>query len=101
MVIKSISRPWLKEENHRHNHRNGDRSFYQSKTWKAIRDAFLSANPYCVECEKEGKKVKATVADHKTQRINSGSDDFSNLQGLCSSHHNAKSARERNQMYKK
>lgn len=102
MKIEEVRRPWQKNETHRHNHRNGDRSFYQSAAWRKTRDAFIAANPYCVDCQKEGKKVKSTVADHLKQVILDGEKhDWNNLQALCSSHHNARSARQKNEMYKK
>lgn len=101
MKIEHRKRPWIKE-GHRHNERSGDRSFYQTKEWRATRNSFLMANPWCVDCEKEGKKGKATVADHIEQVIKGGEKlNWNNLQGLCDHHHNARSARQRNEMYKK
>lgn len=101
MVIKELpSRN--NRKSYRHNIRNGDNSFYQSTAWKKTRNAFIAANPYCVECQKEGKKVKATVADHLKQVILDGDKhNWSNLQPLCSSHHNSRSAKQKNEMYAK
>lgn len=99
MKINEIKRPWSNDTSHRHNIR-GDRSFYQTSAWRSTRNAYIKANPWCVDCEKEGKKVKADVVDHKKQVILDG-DKFNpdNLQSLCHPHHNAKSAREKNAMY--
>lgn len=85
MQIKSVKRPWIKEESHRHSHRN-DRGFnYQSKAWTTTRNAFIKANPVC-KCGKP-----ANVADHRV-RVKENGDPYawSNLQALCSSCHNKK-----------
>lgn len=86
MKINSIKRPWNDNESHRHNHRRGDRSFYQSKAWKNTRDAFIRANPKCIGCG-----GVANVADHRV-RIKDGGDPiaWSNLQAMCSKCHNSK-----------
>jgi len=100
--IESIQRPFGPDNSkHRHNNR-GDRSFYQTSAWRSTRNAFIKSNPWCAECLKDGKKTPATVCDHKTQIIEGG-DKFNpdNLQSLCASHHNSKSAREKNAKYAK
>jgi 5-methylcytosine-specific restriction endonuclease McrA len=69
-----------------HNRRNGDRSFYQSSAWTKTRNAFIAANPKCIQCGKP-----ANVADHKVRIKDGGSAlDWSNLQAMCSSCHNKK-----------
>lgn len=81
MVITDIR----KLSGHRHNHRK-DRGFnYQSSAWRATRNAFIAAHPYC-ECG-----AKATVADHHT-RIKDGGDPYawSNLRPKCANCHNKK-----------
>jgi 5-methylcytosine-specific restriction enzyme A len=91
--------------------------FYQSAEWKSCRTRFLMSEPwqslpslngkkyenrFCVECWKQGKIVETHTIDHIQRKRENGSwTDFSNLQGLCLSHHNAKSAHERNEKYKK
>lgn len=87
MEIKQLKRPWIKGTGtHRHDNRN-DREFnYQSSVWRNTRNAFIAANPYCIECGE-----KATVADHKV-RIKEGGDPYnwSNLSPMCSKCHNKK-----------
>lgn len=115
MEIKSIKRHWIKES--KHGKRYDPDPFYQSPQWKQTRTAFLLAKPwqqlpmlngksyqniYCVECWKQGKIVETHTVDHITRKRMDGDwTDFSNLQGLCLSHHNAKSAREKNEKYRK
>lgn len=85
MVIKETKRPWIKNTSG-HGARYGDRSFYQSSAWRKTRNAFIAANPNCVECGKP-----ATVADHKI-RVAEGGDklNWSNLQPMCAKCHNKK-----------
>ena len=108
MKIDSIQRPWLKKQQTRYN----DRSFYHSTQWKALREqhrqghtevnGYLLSNRYCVECYRESKmRLPGSVCDHIIQREEGGKDELSNLQTLCSTHHNAKSAKEKNQKYRK
>jgi 5-methylcytosine-specific restriction protein A len=69
--------------------------FYQSAAWRGVRAAFLRANPLCLLCNARGRLVAAKVVDHITP-LKAGGErvDASNLQGLCVSCHNAKTARE-------
>lgn len=85
MEIKSIKRPWEKNSSG-HGARYGDRSFYQSSAWRKTRNAFIAANPLCIQCG-----AIATVADHKV-RVAEGGDklSWSNLQPMCASCHNKK-----------
>ena len=56
-------------------------------TWKRIRAAFLSANPLCAMCSKEGRLMPATLVHHKVKLIDGGTNDWGNLMTLCSSCH--------------
>ena len=68
--------------------------------WRRARERSLAENPYCAECRKVGELVGATVVDHI--RPHRGNEalfrDETNWQGLCSTHHQAKSARELNEL---
>jgi len=55
--------------------------------WRRLRDAHLRAFPLCVECGMPGNHV-----DHITPRARGGTDDESNLQTLCATHHSQKTA---------
>ena len=59
------------------------------RTWMQIRTAFLSANPLCVMCNREGRLTPAALAHHKVKLADGGSNDWENLQALCSSCHSA------------
>jgi 5-methylcytosine-specific restriction protein A len=66
--------------------------------WQRARDAFLSANPLCVECLKEGKgPMAANVVDHIIPHKGDHTlfwDQENNWQALCKRHHDAKTVRE-------
>ena len=55
----------------------------------------LDANPLCVACLAEGRTVAAAEVDHVVPLHLGGTDDPSNLQGLCLRHHALKSAKEK------
>ena len=61
----------------------------------SIRAWVLLSNPLCVECQQTGKVVPATEVDHIVPLHKGGTDDASNLQGLCAEHHANKTQRER------
>lgn len=56
--------------------------------WQRLRAKYLKAHPYCVECGEKGNNV-----DHIRPKAQGGTDDPSNLQTLCASHHSRKTAR--------
>lgn len=60
-----------------------------------MRAQVLAEEPYCRECLKEGKRVRATVVDHIVPLAAGGDNSRENQQGLCDPHHDDKSARER------
>lgn len=65
---------------------------YSMPSWRKIRRKFLIDHPVCVQCG-----AKATVVDHIIPH-NGNMELFyelSNLQPLCASCHNAKTAKER------
>jgi 5-methylcytosine-specific restriction protein A len=72
-----------------------DTDFYRRKKWRNLRAYHLQSQPLCVECEKKGRLITATVVDHiKSRRTNRHLElDENNLQSLCESCHNSKSGR--------
>lgn len=58
--------------------------------WRKRREEFIKKNPICRRCTRPTSDV-----DHIVPRARGGSDDDSNLQGLCGYHHKQKTARER------
>jgi 5-methylcytosine-specific restriction protein A len=60
-----------------------------------VRAAFLREHPVCKACEALGSTTPAVVADHvQPIKENGLRFDWSNLQALCVSCHNRKTARE-------
>ena len=72
--------------------------FYHSTAWRKCRASYIHNNPACEICYKKGYMVKADVVDH-IQPIRLGGErlDADNLQSLCHSCHNSKSAKERHE----
>jgi hypothetical protein len=65
---------------------------YNTARWHRLRISHLQESPLCVECEKRGLIVAATVVDHKRGHTGDWRERFfdsDELQSLCQSHHNA------------
>ena len=54
------------------------------------RERWQRLHPMCVECQKAGRTRLWTELDHRVPLHKGGSDDESNLQGLCTPCHPAK-----------
>lgn len=99
MIIQSIKRPWQK---HNQGTRYNPDPFYHTREWKSIRKAKLRQDPYCECPDCKGKKIPATMVDHITPIKQGGSrTEMSNLQSMTDSCHAKKSAREKNEKYRK
>ena len=77
--------------------------WYNTRAWQALRAAVLRDNPLCVHCLEHGRTTAARIADHITP-VSTGKTeeqrkalmwDITNVQGLCDSCHNIKSAKEK------
>ncbi|KKN04348.1 hypothetical protein LCGC14_1098270 [marine sediment metagenome] len=71
--------------------RRGSRPYDRAK-WKRLRKMVLARDPLCVECETQGRVEASTHVDHITALCEGGTDHMGNLQGLCASCHNRKTA---------
>lgn len=73
-----------------------DIKFYKSPYWRRIRSAILKRdNHLCQECKRQGKVKEGNFVDHIKNKHQGGDEDFSNLETLCASCHNRKTAKER------
>lgn len=67
--------------------------------WRKLRDQVLRRDNYlCVHCYSKGHVTQATDVDHKLSKTHGGTDDLENLQSLCQSCHQEKTAREDSKM---
>ena len=68
---------------------------YDSR-WNKARIRFLKAHPLCVECQKQGRLVKAAVVDHIVPHRGDAKLfwDESNWQSLCKNCHDHKTMTE-------
>lgn len=69
-----------------------------TKKWQKARADYLAAHPYCVECEKQGRRTLATDVDHIIPHRGDQKLfwDQSNWQSLCHSCHSIKTIKEEN-----
>ena len=65
------------------------------RAWQKLRARWLQDRPLCVHCEAKGRVTKATTLDHIRPRSQGGTEDETNLQGLCDRCHNIKSLADR------
>ncbi len=67
-----------------------------NSAWQKASKQYLQAHPLCVECQRQGKYVKATVVDHIVPHR--GDEklfwDQNNWQALCKRCHDRKTRRE-------
>lgn len=86
-----------REMNREYNRSNRPyKKLYNSSRWKELRQYRLNTQPLCVECLKNDRITPATVVDHI--KPHKGDEelfyDFNNLQSLCKSCHDRKTAKE-------
>lgn len=63
--------------------------------WRRLRTQILQRDSYlCQSCKAQGRYVTATDVDHILAKAHGGTDDPSNLQSLCRSCHQTKTATE-------
>jgi len=69
---------------------------YKGRQWQKIRQLVLHRHPLCMKCASKGRYITANTIDHITP-INKGGAVYAleNLQALCSSCHNSKSATDK------
>jgi 5-methylcytosine-specific restriction enzyme A len=66
----------------------------RGRRWLRIRAQVLSANPLCADCLAAGVTRIADEVDHVIALSKGGTNEMSNLVGLCREHHAQKSALE-------
>lgn len=63
---------------------------YHDPAWEELRRRVLIRDPVCLNCHKQ----RSSRADHIVPVSRGGKDELSNLQGMCESCHNSKTATE-------
>ncbi|MFR4507779.1 MAG: HNH endonuclease [Enterococcus avium] len=71
--------------------------FYESRTWRKASYLYRLRHPCCEDCLLEGTVRKADVVDHMVELKDDWNRrlDENNFRSLCHSHHNSKTANER------
>lgn len=72
----------------------------RGRTLQTLRTRLLKANPLCVACASKGYVTAAVEIDHIKALCNGGTNDESNLQGLCKTCHEDKTAMDLGQKVK-
>ena len=67
--------------------RDRQRDKYYGSPWKRIRAAFIAAHPLCEVCQDDGRLTPATLVHHRVKLTDGGTNDWDNLQALCSACH--------------
>jgi 5-methylcytosine-specific restriction protein A len=76
---------------------SGTKFDYSSSKWIKLRDFVRSEEPLCRHCKEKGMIVPTKIIDHIQSILDGGEAwDRDNLQGLCESCHNRKTAIETN-----
>jgi 5-methylcytosine-specific restriction protein A len=77
------------------------RHLYKTSEWQRLREIVLSQEPLCRYCAKAGRTTAAEVVDHIKPHKGSRALFFalSNLQPLCSDHHNTSKKFEESRGY--
>ena len=89
-----------KRERHEYynkNIRNSEaQKLYESPQWRALRELHIKRYPLCEMCFAKGRITPAVIVDHKVEIKDGGAPlDSENLQSVCHSCHNKKTAAER------
>jgi len=98
VINTTKQRPWLPErlpfdKNPVIGQDSIDVSFYNSSRWRKLRKRYITQNPLCEVCQRDGVISNADVVDHiKPSRLfDELKESLENLQSLCTRHHNIKS----------
>ena len=67
--------------------RDRERDKFYGGSWKQVRAAFIAAHPLCELCQSEGRLTPAVLVHHKMKLTGGGTNDWANLQALCSECH--------------
>ena len=91
-------RPWVPERKPQEGRINPNDEIYQSYRWRELSKAKRKSSPICEECLRLGvRNAKPSQMTDHIVPINLGGDPWAwdNLQALCNSHHNRKSAKDK------
>lgn len=64
------------------------------RSWKRIRDRYITAHPLCEQCQKDRRITPAEEVHHIKPLSQGGTNDVDNLMALCTSCHSEITARE-------
>lgn len=75
---------------------DADAAFYHTGAWRGLRKVYIKNHPNCAKCMQINVLRKADVVDHINPiRLGGEPLAWDNLEALCHSCHNSKTAKER------
>ena len=95
---KREAKRFTSEQYNKYKRNKSHQKFYSSREWKQVREAVMQEHGgLCVECMKLDLIIKADVVDHiiPLEKDYSKRLEISNLQPLCHSCHNRKTAQDK------
>lgn len=88
-----IKPSWIDKKVFQNHAKRKSDPFYHTTTWRELRQKKLSMNPICEHCEKRGIVTTAKIVDHiEPIQFGGSKTDLDNLQSLCFSCDNSKTA---------
>tara|TARA_R110001632_G_C11351968_1_gene418494 strand:- start:39 stop:356 length:318 start_codon:yes stop_codon:yes gene_type:complete len=93
---KESIKPWVKKPKGKQSSWSYN-PIYHTTRWRKLRLQQLAIDPLCFECKKINRTNPANVVDHIDPVQKGGNPfDLDNLQSLCTSHHNSKTGKSKN-----
>ena len=85
----SLCEEHLKQERKRYNKYERDDDFNKryGRSWRKVREHYVSAHPLCESCLKDGRLVPVEEVHHIVPLSQGGTNDDENLMSLCRSCH--------------
>lgn len=95
-IIPKAKRPsWLPAKDNSRWTKGAAGDFYDSTLWRSIRKRALQKHPICLFCKQDNIITESQVVDHVIPiELGGSKTDANNLQGICTHHHNVKTAIE-------
>ena len=75
--------------------RNPNTAKRYGSQWRKIRARYIAANPLCELCKSEGRFTPTEQVHHKVKVADGGTNDWENLQALCSECHSRLHAKQK------
>lgn len=100
-ALHPLNASYAPKRRYEHHYHNG-KQIYKSQRWVNLRNEYAARQPLCEHCLSYEIITPGFVVDHIVEILDGGDIwEWKNLQHLCNSCHNAKTAREKLKRKKK